>query len=132
MISSIFLAMPVENVARSITFFEALGFRINPQFTNDESACVVISDNIFAMISNHEKYQSFSEKELPSKDAAEVIFSLQCESTDEVKSIAEKAFAAGGRRVNDPTDQGFMFSWGFEDLDGHLWDLFWMDPANFK
>ncbi|MEY4323237.1 MAG: hypothetical protein RL410_1018 [Actinomycetota bacterium] len=132
MISSIFLAMPVENIARSITFFEALGFRINPQFTNDESACVVISDNIFAMISNHEKYTSFSEKKLPSKDAAEVIFSLQCESTDEVKSIAEKAFAAGARRVNEPSDQGFMFSWGFEDLDGHLWDLFWMDPANFK
>ncbi|MEY4348595.1 MAG: hypothetical protein RIS43_1014 [Actinomycetota bacterium] len=124
--------MPVENIARSITFFEALGFRINPQFTNDESACVVISDNIFAMLSNHEKYTSFSEKKLPSKDAAEVIFSLQCESTDEVRSIAEKAFAAGARRVNEPSDQGFMFSWGFEDLDGHLWDLFWMDPANFK
>jgi predicted lactoylglutathione lyase len=130
MIKSIFLNMPVANVAKSREFFAGLGFSFNEQFSGEDSVCLIIGPNNQAMLSNKAKFGSFIDKPIADKSVNEVIISLECESAQIVTSLSEKAFALGARRVNDPEDQGFMFSWGFEDLDGHLWDLFWFNPEH--
>jgi predicted lactoylglutathione lyase len=128
-ITSIFINMPFSSVERSTEFFRSLGFSVNEQFTSADSACIIISPTIMAMLSNSEKFQLFIDKKMTDKSASEVILSLACESEAEVRRIAEKAFELGARKVNESEDNEFMFSWAFEDLDGHLWDLFWMKSA---
>ena len=120
--------MPVADLNQSVDFFSKLGFTFNPKFTNEESTCMIIGENIFAMLNVKSKFEKFIDKPVADKSTSEVIVSLACGSPDEVRKLTEAALAAGARRVNDPEDHGFMFSWGFEDLDGHLWDLFWMNP----
>lgn len=126
MIKSIFLNMPVADLPKSRTFFEALGFTFDEQFSGDHAACLNIGPNIRAMLGTHATFGGFIDKPIADKSTNEVIISLECESADVVTQLSEKAFAQGARRVNDPEDQDFMFSWGFEDLDGHIWDLFWL------
>ena len=118
--------MPVLDVARSREFFLALGFTLNEKFSGPENACVVINSSISAMLMNHEKFKSFIDKGIAERNTSEVILSFECGSEEEVRSLSEKAFAMGARKINEPDDNEFMFSWAFEDLDGHLWDLFWM------
>ena len=126
MISSVFLNMPVQDVARSKEFFMSLGFGVNEQFSGSENVCVIVNQNISLMLMDHDKFSSFIDKKVAPKDASEIILSFACESEAEVRSITEKALELGARKVNDPEDTDFMFSWAFEDLDGHLWDLFWI------
>ena len=126
MISSVFLNMPVQDVARSKEFCLALGFEVNEQFSGPDNVCVVINPSISLMLMNHDKFDSFIDKKVAPKETSEVILSFACGSEEEVRSLAEKAIALGARKVNDPEDSDFMFSWAFEDLDGHLWDLFWI------
>jgi predicted lactoylglutathione lyase len=128
--SMIFVNLPIENLKRSVDFFTGLGFTFNPQFTGEDSTCMIVTDSIYVMLVEKPKFRSFIDKEIAPRDTAEAIFSFACASRNEVNELAEKAFALGARRVNDPQDMGFMYSWAFEDLDGHLWDLFWMDPAH--
>lgn len=128
----LFLNLPIADLKRSVDFFEALGFKFNPQFTDEQGTCMVIADNISVMLLEHEKFSSFIKKPIASAEQTEVILSISCDSGDEVRHIAEKAFALGGKQVNDFEDNGFMVSWGFEDLDGHLWDLFWFNPEQGK
>lgn len=90
---------------------------------------MIVSEHIYVMLSVKEKFASFIDKKVANSDTSEAILSFACKSRDEVDSVATKAFELGARRVNDPEDHGFMYSWAFEDLDGHLWDLFWMDPS---
>jgi predicted lactoylglutathione lyase len=130
MSKSLFVNLPVENLQRSVDFFSHLGFTFNPQFTDEQSTCMIVSENIFVMLLEHAKFQGFIDKSIAPKDTTEAILALSCESADEVRSLTEKAFEKGARRLNDPEDLGFMFSWGFEDLDGHLWDVFWMNPEH--
>ena len=132
MINAIFLNLPIKNLKRSVDFFTGLGFTFNPQFTSEDSTCMIISANMFAMLCEEAKFQNFLAKPIADPATTEVLISLSCESKDEVNSLSEKAFALGARKVNEAEDHGFMFSWGFEDLDGHVWDLFWMDPANVQ
>jgi predicted lactoylglutathione lyase len=129
MSKSLFVNLPIENLKRSVDFFSHIGFTFNPQFTDEQSTCMIINDNIMIMLLEKEKFQGFIEKQIASREATEVILALSCESAEEVRTLTERAFEKGARRLNDPEDMGFMFSWGFEDLDGHLWDVFWMDPA---
>lgn len=91
---------------------------------------MIISDSIYVMLLEKAKFQSFTPKQIVDKNTVEVLLSFSCESKEEVIRIAEKAFELGANRVNDPEDHGFMFSWAFEDLDGHAWDLFWMNPEH--
>jgi predicted lactoylglutathione lyase len=84
------------------------------------------------MLLEHDKFAGFIDKPIAPSTSTEAIFAFACENADEVRELSEKAFAAGGRRVNDPQDMGFMFSWGFEDLDGHLWELFYMNPEHVQ
>ncbi|MDH6531900.1 putative lactoylglutathione lyase [Aurantimicrobium minutum] len=128
MLTSIFVNLPVASVQKSVEFFTELGFTFNAQFTDDQSTCMIVNETIYVMLIEHEKFSGFIDKPIAPTTSTEAIFAFSCESIDEVKSLSEKAFGMGARRINDPEDHGFMFSWGFEDLDGHLWDLFWMNP----
>jgi predicted lactoylglutathione lyase len=126
---SVFFNLPIANLKRSVEFFGQLGFEFNPQFTDESSTCMIISDTIYAMLCEHPKYQGFiQDKKIADAQTSEVILSFAADSADEVKRISEKAFELGARKVNELENHGFMISWGFEDLDGHLWDIFWMDP----
>jgi len=126
MISSIYVNMPVLNVERSKEFFLALGFSLNENYSGPDNSCIVINSNISAMLMNLEKFKSFIDKDVATRNTSEVILSFACESEEEIRSLCEKAFSMGGRKINEPEDSDFMFSWAFEDLDGHLWDLFWV------
>ena len=122
MLKMMFLNLPIENLKRSVEFFTGLGFTFNPQFTDHETTCMI----------ENQKFQNFVNKPIADKGVTEAIFGFACESADEVRALAEKAFELGARKVTEPEDIGFMFSWGFEDLDGHLWDLFWMNPEHVE
>mgnify|MGYP000520582926 FL=1 len=132
MISSIFVNLPVANLKRSVDFFTQLGFTFNAQFTDETSTCMIINDTVYVMLLEKEKFQGFIDKPIADPSTTEAILAFACESTDEVRALSEKAIELGARKVNDPQDMGFMFSWGFEDLDGHLWDLFWMNPEHVQ
>jgi predicted lactoylglutathione lyase len=130
MFKQIFVNLPIENLKNSVAFFNELGFTFNEQFTDEESTCMIVSEHIYVMLLEKRKFSSFTSRKIADKDTTEVTLSFACSSADEVRTISEKAFALGAKRVNDPEDMGFMFSWGFEDLDGHMWDLFWMNPEH--
>ena len=132
MSTMIFVNLPVRDLPRAMTFFEALGFRFNPQFTDDTAACLVIEEgSIHAMLLTHEKFGSFTPKATTICDATrstEVLIALSRESRGAVDDLMRKAVAAGGTIFRDPEDHGFMYGHAFQDLDGHVWELFWMDP----
>lgn len=126
----IFVNLPVKNMASSQAFFKSLGFSFNPQFTNEQGACMVVADNIFVMLLIEPFFQTFTKK--PVADATqstEVLVCLSCESRAEVDDLVKKAVAAGGTTPNPPQDHGFMYAHSFTDLDGHGWELVYMDPA---
>ena len=126
----IFLNLPVKDLPRSMAFFQALGFSFNPQFTDDTAACMVISDTIFAMLLTHAKFESFSPKPIAdTNESIEVLTCLSRESRAGVDAIVKAAVAAGGSTYNAPQDHGFMYGHGFRDLDGHVWEVMWMDPT---
>ena len=125
----IFVNLPVSDLKRSMTFFKALGLSFNSQFTNDQAACLVVGENIFAMLLVEEFFRTFTHKPLVDANAAtEVIVCLSCESRAEVDELVAKAKAAGGTIPGEPKDYGFMYGHGFQDIDGHLWGLVYMDP----
>ena len=128
MLREIFVNLPIKDMARSQAFFKALGLRFNPQFTNEQGACLEIAPNIYAMLLIEPFFQGFTK--LPIADArktTEVLIALSCDSRAEVDELVAKAVAAGATTPNAPVDHGFMFQHGFADLDGHQWEVFWMD-----
>ncbi|MGW9332391.1 VOC family protein [Bosea sp. NPDC055594] len=129
----IFVNLPVKDLAKSMAFFEALGFSFNPQFSDETGACMVISDTIFAMLLSHEKFAGFSPKPIADTDkTTEVLIALSRDDREAVDAIVEAALAAGGSTFSEPQDHGFMYGRAFRDLDGHVWEAFWMDPAAVK
>ena len=125
----IYVNLPVKNLNRTKEFFSSLGFSFNPQFSNEQAVCMVISENIYAMLLVEEFFQTFTKK--PVSDAfksTEVLVCISCDSRAEVDELVAKAIAAGGRAPNPVQDYGFMYGHGFEDLDGHVWELSYMDP----
>jgi len=130
MARKIFVNLPIKDMKRSQAFFRALGFDFNPQFTNEQGACMVISEDIYAMLLVEPFFQTFTKKPISdAKKSTEVLVCLSCESRAEVDTLVKKAVAAGGTAPNTPQDHGFMYGHGFEDLDGHVWELMWMDPS---
>ncbi len=126
----IYVNLPVKNLERSKQFFSSLGFSFNPQFTNDSGACMVIGDNSYAMLLAENFFQTFTKK--PVADATrstEVLLCLSCASRGEVDDLVRKALAAGGKAPTAPQDHGFMYGHGFEDPDGHVWELMHMDAS---
>lgn len=126
----IYVNLAVADLPRSKSFFESLGFRFEPKFTNDQGACMVVGDNIYTMLLVKDFFKSFTSKPLcdPARNT-EVLVCLSCESRAEVDALVAKAVAAGGKVPKAPQDHGFMYGHGFEDLDGHLWELIHMDPS---
>ncbi|WP_181808846.1 VOC family protein [Streptomyces shenzhenensis] len=126
----IFVNLATDDVAASRKFFTELGYSINPQFSNDDCSCVVISDTIIAMLLSKQRYADFTKKEIAdSTKTSEVLICLSAESREKVDELVEKAVAAGGTAHDDIQDQGFMYGRSFDDLDGHSWEVVWMDPA---
>ncbi len=126
----IFVNLPIKDMQRTRAFFDALGFSFNPQFTNEQGACMVIADNIFAMLLVEPFFQTFTRKKIAdATQTTEVLVCLSCESRAEVDEMVRKAIAAGGTAPNPAQDHGFMYGHGFTDLDGHIWELAYMDPA---
>jgi len=130
MARKIFVNLPIRDMERSQAFFRSLGFSFNPQFTNEQGACMVVSEDIFVMLLVEPFFQTFTKKPIAdARKGTEVLVCLSCDSRDEVDQLVKKALAAGATAPNAPQDHGFMYAHGFEDLDGHMWELVWMDPA---
>jgi hypothetical protein len=124
----IFVNLPIKNMERSKAFFGALGFSFNPQFTNDQGACMVISDTIYVMLLVEPFFQTFTKKQIADADkTTEVLICLSCDSRAEVDELVRKAVAGGASTPKAPQDHGFMYGHGFQDLDGHIWELMYMD-----
>lgn len=132
MFKAMFVNLPVENLKRSVEFFSGLGLEFNAQFTDESSTCMLLGENIFAMLVEKPKFSGFTKKQIAAPETVEAILSMSVGSAEEVSRLAEKAFELGAKKVNELEDHGFMVSWGFEDLDGHLWDLFWMNPEHVQ
>lgn len=126
----IFLNLPVKDLEQSKTFFTALGFRFNPEFSSEHGAfMVIVEDCIHAMLTTEAFFQSLIDKPVISaREGNEMVICLSCESREEVDDLIARAVAAGGRTPHPPEDHGFMYDQGFEDLDGHLWNLVWSAP----
>lgn len=124
MCRKIFVNLPVKQLARSVDFFTALGFRFDPQFSNDKGTCMVVADNIFVMLLVDTYFQTFTDRRIADARAqTEVLLCLSCGNDQEVDDLVARAVAAGGRAHRSPQDQGFMYGHGFEDPDGHVWEL---------
>jgi predicted lactoylglutathione lyase len=129
----IFVNLPVSDLERSKSFYSALGFEINPQFTDENAACVVISETIFAMLLVKPFFSSFTSKEIAdTTTTVAAINALSSDSRGEVDALADRAIAAGGAQTNEPQDLGFMYSRSFQDPDGNMWETVWMDPAHVQ
>ncbi|OEU88039.1 hypothetical protein DB35_16445 [Streptomyces abyssalis] len=130
MSKKIFVNLAVKDLAKSRDFFSQLGYSFNPQFSDENAACLVISDDIFAMLLTEPFFKSFTKKEIADAGTGtEVMLALSADSRAEVDELADKALAAGGRAAGDPQDHGFMYGRSFYDLDEHHWEVVWMDPA---
>jgi predicted lactoylglutathione lyase len=127
--AQIYVNLPCKDLPASKAFFEALGYRFNPQFTNESGACLVLGDKLFAMLLTEDFARGFTSKPLvDAKAATEVLVCLSCDRREEVDALVAKAIAAGGTAPRAAIDHGFMYAHGFEDLDGHIWELVYM-PA---
>jgi hypothetical protein len=125
----LFVNLPVRDLKRSMDFFARLGFAFNPQFTDDKAACMILSEEAFVMLLREEFFRTFTKNRICDTSAAtEGLFALSCDSRQEVDEMVKKAVSAGGRPAMDAFDQGFMYAWSFYDLDGHHWEVVWMDP----
>ena len=134
MATNIFVNLAVKNLDKTKEFFSKLGYTFHQQFTDDKAACMVISETIYAMLISEAYFKTF----IPNKEISdtskskEVLLALSADSRQQVDKLADKAIAAGGKNFRDPDDHGFMYSRSFEDLDGHVWEVFWMDPAHVQ
>lgn len=128
--NQMFVNLPVKDLNRSIEFFTKVGFEFNAQFTDETATCMVIGDNLYAMLLVEEKFKSFTNKAIPDTSAnAASLVALSVNSREEADGIANRALDAGGKPTNDPADYGFMYTRSFQDLDGHHWEVFHMDPS---
>ena len=125
----VFINLPVSNLARATAFYEAIGATKNPQFSDDTASCMVISETIHTMLLTHDKFRQFTPKKISdAKTTSEVLICLSADSRDAVDDTVSKAKGAGGTADPSPKqDYGFMYGRSFEDPDGHIWELMWMD-----
>ncbi len=126
--STIFVNLPVKDLSASIAFFETIGFEFNAQFTGETAACMVLGENKFAMLLTHEHFSLFTNKSIAdATQVTEVLVALGASSREEVDRVVEAALAAGGTSYSEPADHGFMYYRAFADLDGHQWEIAWME-----
>lgn len=129
-IKQIFVNLPVKDLDKTVEFFTKLGFTFNPDFTDENATCMLIGENIFAMLLTEKYFSTFTKKPLAdAKTTTEVINAFSLGSKQEVDDIIEKAIAAGGKQYKETEDHGWMYGRNFEDLDGHQWEFFFMDMS---
>jgi predicted lactoylglutathione lyase len=129
MATKIFVNLPVKNLKNSVDFFTKLGFTFDPKFTDETATCMVVAEDIFVMLLTEAKFKTFTPKQIcDATKSTEVLVCLSTESREVVNEMVRKAVAAGGKTYNQPQDHGFMYGHGFQDLDGHLWELIYMQP----
>jgi uncharacterized protein len=128
--TKIFVNLPVKDLNKSMEFFQALGYTFNKQFTDATAACLVISEDIYAMLLTHAKFKQFTPREIcNASESTEMMICLSCENRGQVDDLVRKAVAAGGTAHSQPEDYGFMYQHGFEDPDSHQWGLIYMNPS---
>jgi uncharacterized protein len=127
--TQIFVNLAVKSVERTRSFYSALGYEFNPQFSNENALCMVVSDTIYVMLLAEPFFQTFIDKTIVNaKKSTEALLCLSCDSREAVDALVAKAVAAGGRTPRPAQDHGFMYGHGYEDPDGHLWELVYMVP----
>lgn len=130
--SKVFINLPVQDLARSMDFFQNLGFSFNPQFTDEKAACMMISDSIFVMLLTNPYFKTFIDTEIcNAHSSTEVLIALDASSADEVKQFISKAESLGAKLYAEAKDHGFMYQHSFADLDGHKWEMVYMDMSQF-
>ena len=133
MATKIFVNLPVKDLKKSIAFFIRLGFTFNPQFTDETATCMIVGEDIFVMLLTHAKFKTFTPNPIcDATQSTEVLVCLSSESRERVDEMVRKAVAAGGKVFRQPEDHGFMYEHGFQDLDGHIWEVIHMDPSAIK
>lgn len=133
MATQIFVNLPVKNLNQSIEFFTQLGYKFNPQFTDETATCMIVSDTIYVMLLTEAKFKTFTPKAIcDATKSTEVLVCLSCESRAEVDEMVRKAIAAGGSTYKAPQDYGFMYAHSYQDLDGHIWELVYMESGAVK
>ena len=131
--TKIFVNLPVDDLDRSMEFFRKLGYAFNPQFTDGNAACMVISDDIYAMLLRKDFFRTFTPKAISdARTSAEVLLALSMESRERVDELVDMALRAGATSKKGPMDMGSMYQRSFDDLDGHSWEIFWMDPSSIR
>ena len=127
----IFVNLAIEDLARSVKFFTALGFAFDPNFTDDNATCMIVSHQAFVMLLRRPFFQKFTKRSICDTGRnTETLLALSCESRAEVDALVDTAVASGGARAMESTDHGFMYSSSFYDPDGHHWEVLWMDPKH--
>ncbi len=130
MATKIFVNLPVKDLDKSKDFFAKLGFSFNPQFSDDKASCLIIGENIFAMLLTEPFFKTFTKKEIAdAKKTTEALIAIDAESREKVDDIVKKAVEAGGAVYGDPEDHGWMYGHSFADLDGHQWEVLYMDES---
>lgn len=130
MSTKIFVNLPVKDLNKSIEFFTKLGFSFNAQFTDETATCMIVSENIFVMLLTEAKFKEFTPNTIcDATKNTEVLVCFSSENRTDVDEMVRKAIAAGGTTFKDPEDHGFMYGHGFQDLDGHIWEIMFMDPS---
>jgi uncharacterized protein len=129
MAKQIFVNLPISDLKASMAFYDALGFKNNPQFTDENAACMVYSEHIYVMLHSHGSWRRFTQRPIPPSSSSEVMLALSVDSIQEVDTMNSIAAANGGTAdINPKQDLGFMYSRALTDPDGHIWEPFWMDP----
>ncbi len=133
MATKIFVNLPVKDLKKTVEFFTKLGFTFNPQFTDENATCMIIGGDIFAMLLVEKYFKTFTKKEIcdTTKDT-EVILALSTDSREKVDQMINKVIGAGGRESREPQDHGWMYGRSFQDIDGHLWEIFYMVESAVK
>lgn len=130
MASKIFVNLAVKDLKKSIVFFTKLGFTFNPQFTDESATCMIIAENIFAMLVTEERFKDFTKKEICNAHKnTEVLLAIDAETKEKVDEMVKNAVDAGGSIYMEPQDDGWMYGHSFADLDGHQWEIFYMDES---
>ena len=130
MLKTIFISLPVTNLSAAVTFYNAIGFVNNPQFTDDTAACMEWSETIKVMLITHEKWRTFTTRPIPPSSSSEVALNVSLDNRDAVDAVVEAAGVNGGTvDINPVQDLGFMYSRDIADPDGHIWGAMWMDLA---
>jgi len=126
----VFVNLAVRDLKKSMEFFSTLGFTFTPKFTDENAACMILSSEGYVMLLREPFFKSFTKRDVcDTSRQNEALLALSCESRAEVDEMVKTALANGGSPAMDPQDHGFMYAWSFYDIDGHHWEVLWMDPS---